>query len=1706
MNRKLKRFLCVFLSAIIIIQVIPLNAFAKDIVQKRAIENVDIPTEANDVDIKIDEEIVSLRTENSKTFLTDDNGYYQITSATPIHNYNDGEWVDIANTKTDKIVTVNEAEEYVDEQIQAYSSSNIIQNSNDRYVDDCETLIKNYFSNSKYESKDCYTIRSSKLTKKAAEIYIKPYFPTEHSVFVTQAKIEATVKDILTNYNEISVNRITQDWDESLSITKKLSSTSSYYDLAVINLNYDEEDEETEEAPEIPEKLTFDFTNYCNYASLGLYNNYGVALTTPDNGTEITFSQIKVSMYFHELNDTDSRFETEQIDMGRAGTVYINDYTCSPTIIRDEMGLYGEIAPVGIQTIFNPLSDEIDNGMGTYTRVNYNSTIEYDSDMYYWKTCEGENLYFTKSSINTFTAKTSDKKTYTLTVKWSGNSYDYTNYNNVVIADSDGKTFNFVKYSDKGYLIKIVDGSKNKNEININYETFDDSKYNITSITDGIGREYRFTYKNGYLSNISAYDANGNAITINDNGNDVPISIDYSYEDGKLSKVSYSDQKSVTYEYANHDDNDDNNGIYKLQKITNIDGTYVTFSYEGKFSNESYKLASYILHKSNDVVEEVNISEVDENIYERTFDSTMYDNPKKLVFDKFFNMIYLSNYNGVEYHFNYDNNELKYILPNSTTDTNYIKNGEFTENKKNSEEPLYWELDYDYDEASIEIVECNDEHVNEEKGIDEFCLHMVTDSAKCRAYQIIESDKDNPFIAGNDYILSGSICNDNPLSINDNRKLSIAVYDTIENDGIYSPDNCIYIMDFDDTSNYWQSRKSLITLTKDTPALIVFLYYDNMYGECDFDSISLVSTTAQNTLMAEDVIPSSKIDYSYNNNNSITEEIKTSVLGKTLGTYYGYDSTGNYLSKVTSEGIPTYYSYNSQNGLLESKGSHKDTSKNAQFDYTAMGLLNSVKQATTQIDGIETNIQTNYTYENDRIKTIEHNGTCYVYDYDPAGRIISISEGTNDLITYSYKNNRVNTITYSNGATVSYTYNSLNYITEIKYSPSDSNGEPIIYKYSYDDYGNVVSYEDSSNNTTASIDGDSYTLKNNETNETIYSSNKNYRSLFGINSYISRSRKPNSLGQTLEDTVDTFSDNVVTTTTLFDSIGRTFETVSRDKSASVRNICEYMSNGNKATNLVSSYYSSVFTNVSNGIIKTDLRISRKTSYTYTDEGQIENIYRKSVNKIPENTEDTTSSELTAKTILIKHYEYDNAGEIILDANFDSKKVIKYKYNDGGNLISKTIYQNDDSDTAYQYDENSNVFTFYDDKAETVSYGYDKNWTDLLTSYNGNTITYDEYGNPVDYFGTNILSGDVSGKMNWDGTRLTSFDDGNNKYFYKYSADGYRTEKLICDSKDNNIWDSRIEYVYEGDTLAGYKTTIYEKDTNHTIKSEIVITLIYNGTKEAVGINADVTSYEEETPQNTSIYYSLLRDAQGNITDMYSSDENIVFHYSYDAYGNCTFTFSGIVLSEFKKELEKNSSAWVKLLLAFFMALTLAAAVGGTIATTQQTYRGYICDYETGLFYSQNRYYSPSWGRFINLDDTNMLTQNKGEVFGANLYNYCNNDPVNNVDLSGYAPTSYETSNNILTALNIEQINSVDVGVVPSKMIGKVENELTIFGMGLSTVANESERAYWRRVFGHPDFAVGKYNGYNYMNTVVDNENGAASMYKLSDNNSPYKIN
>jgi RHS repeat-associated protein len=64
------------------------------------------------------------------------------------------------------------------------------------------------------------------------------------------------------------------------------------------------------------------------------------------------------------------------------------------------------------------------------------------------------------------------------------------------------------------------------------------------------------------------------------------------------------------------------------------------------------------------------------------------------------------------------------------------------------------------------------------------------------------------------------------------------------------------------------------------------------------------------------------------------------------------------------------------------------------------------------------------------------------------------------------------------------------------------------------------------------------------------------------------------------------------------------------------------------------------------------------------------------------------------------------------------------------------------------------------------------------------------------------------------------------------------------------------------------------------------------------------------------------------------------------------------------------------------------------------YRGYYYDTESGLYYLQSRYYDPETGRFISKDDPILHEDETGVA--ANLYAYCDNNPINEIDPLGLA--------------------------------------------------------------------------------------------------------
>jgi len=118
------------------------------------------------------------------------------------------------------------------------------------------------------------------------------------------------------------------------------------------------------------------------------------------------------------------------------------------------------------------------------------------------------------------------------------------------------------------------------------------------------------------------------------------------------------------------------------------------------------------------------------------------------------------------------------------------------------------------------------------------------------------------------------------------------------------------------------------------------------------------------------------------------------------------------------------------------------------------------------------------------------------------------------------------------------------------------------------------------------------------------------------------------------------------------------------------------------------------------------------------------------------------------------------------------------------------------------------------------------------------------------------------------------------------------------------------------------------------------------------------------------YYYYLRNAQSDIVKLIDKTGATVVEYTYDSWGKLLST-SGSLAST----LGKNNPF---------------------------RYRGYVFDEETGFYYVSSRYYDPEIGRWIS-PEPNVYNGEFDEgagLIGYNVYAYCANNPVNNLDPTG----------------------------------------------------------------------------------------------------------
>ena len=443
----------------------------------------------------------------------------------------------------------------------------------------------------------------------------------------------------------------------------------------------------------------------------------------------------------------------------------------------------------------------------------------------------------------------------------------------------------------------------------------------------------------------------------------------------------------------------------------------------------------------------------------------------------------------------------------------------------------------------------------------------------------------------------------------------------------------------------------------------------------------------------------------------------------------------------------------------------------------------------------EINEINSYGYDdNKNITNVSHNGFGYDFTYDENNNLTGAKVGEQQLISVVYDNetNAETEIVYGNGDKKEYVYDEDEKLAEIKID------EAIACEYVYDENYNVIEEKDCES-------GITYHYEYDETGEVIaFNTSHEFAASCIWDENGNRISGSYYLGD--EEKTYIYTEEEEQCLSDFGQFGK-FVSLKEEEAQQV--ITETY-NGQEQLILQQKTYA-----LDENVIETDTNDGNKFQYQYDENGNICVIYQ--------NGEEIAS------------YEYDLCNQLIRENNVKSGITKIYSYDDGGNIIQEQQYPYTKENVA------SNGIL------NNVLYSYtNETWKDLLTEYNGQVITQDELGNPLQY---------VDGKsFTWkDGRKLATYCDGTNRAEYFYDSSNQRVKKIVNGTEVLYNWDE--------------EKLISQKDENGYLY------FLYDSENTLVGFEKD-----------SQIYY-YEKNALNDIVSIYSQIGEKLVEYSYDAWGN-----------------------------------------------------------------------------------------------------------------------------------------------------------------------------------------------------------------------------
>lgn len=568
-------------------------------------------------------------------------------------------------------------------------------------------------------------------------------------------------------------------------------------------------------------------------------------------------------------------------------------------------------------------------------------------------------------------------------------------------------------------------------------------------------------------------------------------------------------------------------------------------------------------------------------------------------------------------------------------------------------------------------------------------------------------------------------------------------------------------------------------------------------------------------------------NYEYDVYGNVTQHTSTdnSVTKTTSATY---TSDGNFLSTATdAAGNTTKYGYDLNESTLDWVQYPEDT-ETTRTKYTYDEMFRLKKTASTTDQG--KNMSAAYAYDGDMLTQITTPKTAYTFAYRSFGLRKSVVIGSTALATYYYTHDEDNEdkidqdkllkrLDYGNSDEVKYYYDDLGRLTQEVYYEDGTSTVNRTVTYTYDNSGALATMVDSKTGRTTKYYYDTVGRITSQ-QETTSSMGHSLRYTYNDLGQVERLREYYKNGS---------SDAEITLTDYSYEYGRV-KTVTNNNftSGSTDDIIEQYTydNFDRVTEKTAKYGSTTvltetitYSDNSDRVATLDIDTNAYGSiyqYTYDGNGNIVSI-RSGVNVVT--------------------YEYDSQNQLIRENNPFDSHTWTWTYDNAGNITGKKEY---DYTTA---DNLGSANT-------SIAYRYDNaTWGDLLTTYNGKTITYDAIGNPLNDGTWNYI---------WSqGRQLTRIYNDSTNWYFHYDANGMRYQRY----SGGNVY----TYLYNGSQLS-----------RMTYRSN-VMWFTYSADGSPLTVNYNGTTY----------YY--VTNLQGDVVQILNSAGTQVVYYTYDAWGRVLST-------------------------------------------------------------------------------------------------------------------------------------------------------------------------------------------------------------------------